>query len=94
LSKSPEIFDVMMSFSVCVSLENEPFSIYLVKVVFPVPVEPKTRTYKPEEHIKSRKFNINKRNNENDYDEEEDFFRDPFMNESKFGCLSKLIKQY
>ena len=47
--------------------------------------EPKTRTYKPEEHIKSRKFNINKRNNENDYDEEEDFFRDPFMNESKFG---------
>ena len=30
--------------------------------------EPKTRTYKPEEHLKSRKFNINKRNDENDYD--------------------------
>jgi ADP-ribosylation factor GTPase-activating protein 2/3 len=48
-------------------------------------IEPKTRTYKPEEHLKSRKFNINQRNNENDNDEEEDFFRDPFMNESKFG---------
>ena len=49
-------------------------------------IEPKTRTYKPEEHIKSRKFNINQRNNENDNDdEEEDYFRDPFMNESKFG---------
>ena len=48
-------------------------------------IEPKTRTYKPEEHLKSRKFNINQRNNENNNDEEEDFFRDPFMNESKFG---------
>ena len=50
----------------------------------PKKFEPKTRTYKPEEHLKSRKFNINKRNDD-DYDEEEDFFRDPFMNESKFG---------
>ena len=45
--------------------------------------EPKTRTYRPEEQIKSRKFNINPRNNE--FDDEEELFRDPFMNESKFG---------
>ena len=49
----------------------------------PPKYEPKTRTYRPEEQIKSRKFNINPRNNE--YDDEEEFFRDPFMNESKFG---------
>ena len=47
-------------------------------------VESKTRTYRPEEHVKSRKYNINQRNNENDMEDEDEFFRDPFMNESKF----------
>ena len=46
--------------------------------------EPKTKTYRPEEHIKSRKLNINKRNDENDLDEE-NIFRDPFFNDNKFG---------
>ena len=60
---------------------------YIKKI--PKKVEPKTRTYKPEEHIKSRKFNINQRNNDNEYDNEydneEDYLRDPFMDEGKFG---------
>jgi len=54
--------------------------------------EPKTRTYRPEDHIKSRKFNINKENNENDYEEE--FFRDPFMNESRFGNEGDMFKKF
>ena len=54
--------------------------------------EPKTRTYRPEDHIKSRKFNINKGNNENDYEEE--FFRDPFMNESRFGNEGDMFKKF
>ena len=54
--------------------------------------EPKTRTYRPEEHIKSRKFNINKGNNENDYEEE--FFRDPFMNESRFANEGDMFKKF
>jgi len=54
--------------------------------------EPKTRTYRPEDHIKSRKFNINKGNNENDYEEE--FFRDPFMNESRFGNEGNMFKKF
>ena len=56
---------------------------YIRKI--PKKYEPKTRTYKPEEHIKSRKFNINQRNNDNEYDNEENYLRDPYMNESKFG---------
>ena len=54
--------------------------------------EPKTRTYRPENHIKSRKFNINKGNDENDYEEE--FFRDPFMNESRFGNEGNMFKKF
>ena len=54
--------------------------------------EPKTKTYKPEEHVKSRKFNINQKNNENDLNDEE-FFRDPFMNE-KFGDEGKMFKKF
>ena len=66
---------------------------YIKKI--PKKVESKTRTYKPEDHIKSRKFNINQRNNENDYVEGEDFFRDPFMNESKFGMNEgNIFKKY
>ena len=49
----------------------------------PQKYEPKTRTFKPEEQIKSRKFNLNQKNNDND--DEEELFRDPFMNEGKFG---------
>ena len=37
--------------------------------------EPKTKTYRPEEHVKSTKYK----------DEFDDFFNDPFMNPDKFG---------
>ena len=56
--------------------------------------EPKTRTFRPEQQIKSRKFNINQKNNEND-DDEEEFFKDPFMNEGKFGLNEgKMFKKF
>ena len=46
----------------------------------PMKFEAKTRTYKPNPN------NLRQRNNEFDDDEDEDnFFNDPFMNESKFG---------
>ena len=54
--------------------------------------EPKTRTYRPDQHIKSRKFNINRGNEENDYEEE--FFRDPFLNESRFGNEGDMFKKF
>jgi len=51
----------------------------------PQKYEPKTRTYRPQ-NIQSRKYNINKKNNENEFDDDdEEFFRDPFLNEDKFG---------
>ena len=57
----------------------------------PKKYEPKTKTYKPEEHIKSRKFNINPNNYQND---EEEFFRDPFMNEAKFRNEGDLFQKF
>ena len=65
--------------------ENYNQNNYMRKI--PHKYEPKTRTYRPEQQVKSRKFNINPRNNEynDEDDEEEEFFRDPFMNESKYG---------
>ena len=54
--------------------------------------EPKTRTYKPYS-IKSRIYNI-KKNNENDYDNEDEYFRDPFLND-KFGKdEEKMLKKF
>ena len=62
----------------------------------PKKYEPKTRTYKPEEQIKSRRFNINQRNNEYDdeYEDEDELFRDPFMNESKYGNERNMFQKF
>ena len=55
--------------------------------------EPKTRTYKPDS-IKSKIYNT-KKNNENDFDNEEEFFRDPFLNDNKFGKdEEKMLKKF
>ena len=56
-----------------------PQSNYNNKTYIKIPskkYEPKTRTYKPEE-TETRKFNINKRN-ENDYENKDEFMRNPF----------------
>jgi hypothetical protein len=56
--------------------------------------EPKTRTYRPD-NVKSRKYNI-KKNNENEFDNEDEFFRDPFFNDNdnKFGEEEKMFKKF
>ena len=54
--------------------------------------EPKNRTYKPEES-ETRKFNINRRNND-DYNDEEEFFRAPFKNEQNFGFDNNMFKKF
>ena len=54
--------------------------------------EPKTRTYKPPQ-AESRKFNINKRNN--DENEDEDIFmKDPFREERNFGLGGNMFKKF
>ena len=46
--------------------------------------EPKTKTYKPEEHVKPTKYK----------DEFDDFFNDPFMNPDKFGNEKDMFKKF
>ena len=46
--------------------------------------EPKTKTYKPEEHVKSTKYK----------EEFDDFFNDPFMNPDKFGNEKDMFKKF
>ena len=50
----------------------------------PKKFEPKTKTYKPEEHVKSTKYK----------DEFDDFFNDPFMNPDKFGNEKDMFKKF
>ena len=51
--------------------------------------EPKHRTYKPEE-AQSRKFNINKRNE----DDEDEFMGEPFREERRFGPSENMFKTF
>ena len=50
----------------------------------PKKFEPKTKTYKPEEHVKSTKYK----------DEFDEFFNDPFMNPDKFGNEKDMFKKF
>jgi len=50
----------------------------------PKKFEPKTKTYKPEEHAKPTKYK----------DEFDEFFNDPFMNPDKFGNEKDMFKKF
>ena len=50
----------------------------------PQKFEPKTKTYKPEEHAKPTKYQ----------DEFDEFFNDPFMNPDKFGNEKDMFKKF
>ena len=52
--------------------------------------EPKTRTYKPPQ-AESRKFNINRRN---ENDDEDVFMKDPFREERNFGLEGNMFKKF
>ena len=54
--------------------------------------EPKTSTYKPEQ-IKKRPININLRKDK-DFGEEDEFMKDPFMGERKFGPSTNMFKNF
>ena len=54
--------------------------------------EPRNKTYKPEE-TKSRRFHINKRNDE-DYDDEDEFMKEPFREERRFGPSTNMFKSF
>ena len=50
----------------------------------PKKFEPKTKTYKPQEHVKPTLYK----------DEFDDFFNDPFMNPDKFGNEKDMFKKF
>ena len=54
--------------------------------------EPRNKTYKPEE-TKSRRFHINKRNEE-DNDDEDEFMKEPFREERRFGPSTNMFKSF
>ena len=54
--------------------------------------EPRNKTYKPEE-TKSRRFHINKRNDE-DNDDEDEFMKEPFREERRFGPSTNMFKSF
>ena len=56
----------------------------------PSKYEPKTKTYKPDHHMNSRKFNIDQKNNAFD----DEFFKDPFMKGTNFANESEMFKKF
>ena len=56
----------------------------------PSKYEPKTKTYRPDHHMNSRKFNIDQKNNAFD----DEFFKDPFMKGTNFANESEMFKKF